>query len=53
MSPAHLPIPAHPEYFVAQRITLPVDGADEAAEWEYLHKLGLVHAIQVHAMKAK
>ena len=41
------------EYFMAQRIKLPVEGADEAAVAEYNHKLGLLHAIQVHAMKAK
>lgn len=41
------------EYFMAQRIKLPADGADEAATKEYLHTLGLLHAIQVHAMKAK
>jgi nickel superoxide dismutase len=40
-------------YFLAQRIKLPATDADEAAMKEYLHKLALLHQIQVHAMKAK
>jgi nickel superoxide dismutase len=40
-------------YFLAQRIKLPAADADEQATKEYLHKLALLHAIQVHAMKAK
>lgn len=40
-------------YFMAQRITPVADKADEAAMNEYLHKLALLHQIQVHAMKAK
>ncbi len=40
-------------YFMAQRIKWPGDPADEKAQNEYLHKLALLHQIQVHAMKAK
>ncbi len=40
-------------YFMAQRISWPGDPADEKAQNEYLHKLALLHQIQVHAMKAK
>jgi nickel superoxide dismutase len=40
-------------YFMAQRVKPPADHSDEAATKEYLHKLALLHAIQVHAMKAK
>jgi len=40
-------------YFMAQRIKPPADHSDDAATKEYLHKLALLHAIQVHAMKAK
>jgi nickel superoxide dismutase len=40
-------------YFMAQRIKAPTDHGDEKAMNEYLHKLALLHAIQVHAMKAK
>jgi nickel superoxide dismutase len=40
-------------YFMAQRIKLPADGSDEKVVNDYLHKLALLHAIQVHAMKAK
>jgi nickel superoxide dismutase len=40
-------------YFLAQRIKLPAADADEQATKEYLHRLALLHAIQVHAMKAK
>ena len=40
-------------YFMAQRIKPPVDHSDEPAVKEYLHKLALLHAIQIHAMKAK
>jgi nickel superoxide dismutase len=40
-------------YFMAQRISAPADHGDEKAMNEYLHKLALLHQIQVHAMKAK
>jgi nickel superoxide dismutase len=40
-------------YFMAQRIKPPKDHDDEDAVNEYLHKLALLHAIQIHAMKAK
>ena len=40
-------------YFMAQRIKPPTDHGDEKAMNEYLHKLALLHAIQIHAMKAK
>jgi nickel superoxide dismutase len=40
-------------YFMAQRIKMPADHSDEKAMNEYIHKLALLHAIQVHAMKAK
>ena len=40
-------------YFMAQRIKPPKNHGDEAAVNEYLHKLALLHAIQIHAMKAK
>jgi nickel superoxide dismutase len=40
-------------YFMAQRIKMPADHSDEKAMNEYIHKLALHHAIQVHAMKAK
>lgn len=40
-------------YFMAQRIKPPVDLGDESATKEYLHKLALLHTIQIHAMKAK
>jgi len=40
-------------YFMAQRIKMPADHSDEIAMNEYIHKLALLHAIQVHAMKAK
>jgi nickel superoxide dismutase len=40
-------------YFMAQRIKPPKDHSDESAVSEYLHKLALLHAIQIHAMKAK
>ncbi len=40
-------------YFMAQRIKPPTDHSDETAMNEYLHKLALLHAIQIHAMKAK
>jgi len=40
-------------YFMAQRIKPPVDPADEAAMKDYVNKLTLLHAIQIHAMKAK
>ena len=40
-------------YFMAQRIKPPKDHKDEDAVNVYLHKLALLHHIQVHAMKAK
>ena len=40
-------------YFMAQRIKPAVDHDDEKAMNEYIHKLALLHAIQIHAMKAK
>ena len=40
-------------YFMAQRIKPPKDHSDEAVVNEYMHKLALLHAIQIHAMKAK
>jgi len=40
-------------YFMAQRIKPPKDHGDENAVNEYMHKLALLHHIQVHAMKAK
>jgi nickel superoxide dismutase len=40
-------------YFMAQRIKPPADHGDDEAVAEYMHKLALLHAIQVHAMKAK
>jgi nickel superoxide dismutase len=40
-------------YFMAQRIKPPKDHGDEPAVNEYMHKLALLHHIQVHAMKAK
>ena len=40
-------------YFMAQRIKMPADHGDENSTNEYLHKLALLHAIQIHAMKAK
>ncbi len=40
-------------YFMAQRIKPPADHSDEVATKEYLHKLALLHNIQIHAMKAK
>jgi nickel superoxide dismutase len=40
-------------YFMAQRIKPPASHDDEKVVNEYLHKLALLHAIQVHAMKAK
>ena len=40
-------------YFMAQRIKAPKDHSDEEAMNEYLHKLALLHHIQVHSMKAK
>jgi len=40
-------------YFMAQRIKPPKVHGDEAAVNEYMHKLALLHHIQVHAMKAK
>ena len=40
-------------YFMAQRIKPAVDHEDEKAMNEYIHKLAILHAIQIHAMKAK
>jgi nickel superoxide dismutase len=40
-------------YFMAQRIKPPANQDDEDAVNLYLHKLALLHHIQVHAMKAK
>jgi len=40
-------------YFMAQRIKPPKDHGDEKVVNEYMHKLALLHAIQIHAMKAK
>jgi nickel superoxide dismutase len=40
-------------YFMAQRIKPPASQDDEKAMNEYLHKLALLHHIQIHAMKAK
>jgi len=40
-------------YFMAQRIKPAVDHDDQKAMNEYLHKLAILHSIQIHAMKAK
>ena len=40
-------------YFMAQRIKPAVDHDNEKAMNEYIHKLAILHAIQIHAMKAK
>jgi len=40
-------------YFMAQRIKPPVNHENEDEVNQYLHKLALLHHIQVHAMKAK
>jgi len=40
-------------YFMAQRIKPPVSHDNETEVNEYLHKLALLHHIQIHAMKAK
>ncbi len=40
-------------YFMAQRIKPAVDHEDKDAMNEYIHKLAILHAIQIHAMKAK
>jgi nickel superoxide dismutase len=40
-------------YFMAQRIKAPAELGDDDGTKEYLHKLALLHAIQVHAMKTK
>jgi nickel superoxide dismutase len=40
-------------YFMAQRIQPPQNQDDEEAVNHYLHKLALLHHIQIHAMKAK
>jgi len=40
-------------YFMAQRIKPPADHNDSAAMKDYVNKLTLLHAIQIHAMKAK
>jgi len=41
------------DYFMAQRIKPSVNHEDEKAMNEYMHKLAILHAIQIHAMKAK
>ena len=40
-------------YFMAQRIKPAVDHEDTDAMNEYIHKLAILHAIQIHAMKPK
>ena len=40
-------------YFMAQRIKPAANHDDEKATKMYLHKLALLHHIQIHAMKAK
>ncbi len=40
------------QYFMTQRVK-PADHADEAAHAAYLKKLGILHGLLVHAMKAK
>jgi nickel superoxide dismutase len=40
-------------YFLAQRIKPVADHDDKEAMNEYHHKLAILHAIQIHAMKAK
>jgi nickel superoxide dismutase len=40
-------------YFMAQRIKPAADPTDTAAMKDYVNKLTLLHAIQIHAMKAK
>jgi nickel superoxide dismutase len=40
-------------YFMAQRIKPATDPSDAAAMKDYVNKLTLLHAIQIHAMKAK
>ena len=40
-------------YFMAQRIKPPTNHEDKDVVNQYLHKLALLHAIQIHAMKAK
>jgi nickel superoxide dismutase len=40
-------------YFMAQRIKPPADLDDEDAVKQYMHKLALLHSIQIHAMKTK
>ena len=40
-------------YFMAQRIKPSVNHQDEKAMNEYMHKLAILHSIQIHAMKAK
>ena len=40
-------------YFLAQRIKPPKNHDDEKETKEYLHKLALLHHLQIHAMKAK
>jgi len=40
-------------YFMAQRIKPSTDHENEKAMNEYIHKLAILHAIQIHAMKAK
>ena len=40
-------------YFMAQRIKAPKNHDNEDEVNQYLHKLALLHHIQIHAMKAK
>jgi len=40
-------------YFMAQRIKPPANHDNEAEVNEYLHKLAVLHHIQIHAMKTK
>ena len=40
-------------YFMAQRVKPVADHDDKEAMNEYIHQLAILHAIQIHAMKAK
>lgn len=40
-------------YFMAQRIKPPEKHGDDEANTIYMHRLALLHHIQIHAMKAK
>ena len=40
-------------YWLAQRIKVPAEGADDAARSKYYQQLGLLHGITVAAMKCK